>query len=335
MEFSFGVPKLDKATGVPIIPNFAGLCLSGPSPAQKSKPTTKGSSDSEDKLDSTWPEKIVRSLREIQWTDDHRQELMSKINSYKTSCGSPARVLLLGPVGSGKSSFISSVQSVFSGRVLNRAMVGSSTAGFTKKLQTFTIQSKKGEGPTALTMCDVMGLGEGEGTGISFNDILAVINGHAPEGHKFSPNHLLHPNTAGYLEEPSLADRVHCVVFVLDASRLASYCRGLRGTFQQLREHISDLGVHQVTLLTHIDKACAMTAWDVKDVYKSPTVQQMMSKAGEMLGMSISSIMPVKNYSSELKLDSSTDTLLLSAVDLILEYTDLYFQDQASEGPKI
>ena len=59
-----------------------------------------------------------------------------------------------------------------------------------------------------------------------------------------------------------------------------------------------------------------------------------MSKAGEMLGMSKSSIMPVKNYSSELDLDSNTDTLLLSAVDLILEYADLYFQAQASEGPK-
>ena len=57
-----------------------------------------------------------------------------------------------------------------------------------------------------------------------------------------------------------------------------------------------------------------------------------MSKAGEMLGMSTSSIMPVKNYSSEL--DSNTDTLLLTAVDLMLEYANLYFLDQASEGPK-
>ena len=64
----------------------------------------------------------------------HKRELMSKISSYKTSYEAPARVLLLGPVGSGKSSFISSVQSVFSGRVLNRAMVGSSTTGFTKKV---------------------------------------------------------------------------------------------------------------------------------------------------------------------------------------------------------
>lgn len=63
---------------------------------------------------------------------------MEKIESYKPSGGavSEARVLLLGPVGAGKSSFISSVQSVFSGRVINRAMVGSSaSASFTKKVK--------------------------------------------------------------------------------------------------------------------------------------------------------------------------------------------------------
>lgn len=63
---------------------------------------------------------------------------MEKVNSFKPARGavSEARVLLLGPVGAGKSSFISSVQSVFSGRVLNRAMVGSSASvSFTKKVK--------------------------------------------------------------------------------------------------------------------------------------------------------------------------------------------------------
>lgn len=67
-----------------------------------------------------------------------REELIEKVESYTPAGGavSEARVLLLGPVGAGKSSFISSVQSVFSGRVLNRAMVGSSvSASFTKKVK--------------------------------------------------------------------------------------------------------------------------------------------------------------------------------------------------------
>lgn len=59
-----------------------------------------------------------------------------------------------------------------------------------------------------------------------------------------------------------------------------------------------------------------------------------MSKAGALLGMSTSYIFPVKNYSSELDLDVNTDVLLLNAVDHILQYVDLYFQDNAAAESK-
>ena len=57
-----------------------------------------------------------------------------------------------------------------------------------------------------------------------------------------------------------------------------------------------------------------------------------MDKAAALLGMSTSYIVPVKNYSSELDLDVNTDVLLLSAVDHILQYADLYFQDNPSQN---
>lgn len=66
---------------------------------------------------------------------------MESVRSFKpaTESVTEARVLLIGPVGAGKSSFISSVQSVFSGRVINRAMVGSSSStSFTKKVNMMT-----------------------------------------------------------------------------------------------------------------------------------------------------------------------------------------------------
>ena len=74
---------------------------------------------------------------------------MEYISCYKPSCEgvSQARVLLLGPFGAGKSSFISSVQSAFSGRVTNRAMVGNSSASFSKKVgvQVTSLSSGWGE----------------------------------------------------------------------------------------------------------------------------------------------------------------------------------------------
>ncbi|XP_037830278.1 interferon-induced protein 44 isoform X2 [Kryptolebias marmoratus] len=273
-------------------------------------------------LDSQW--------RDIQWTAERKETLMKTVSSYRPSCKevTQARVLLLGPVHSGKSSFISSVQSVFNGRVTNRAMVGSSiSTSFTKKLQSFSIRTQKGEGDTGLVLCDIMGLGDGEMTGLTLHDILSVIKGHVPEGHKFSPDQPVGAGTAGYVKTPSLKDKIHCVAFMVDASKISFHHKGLGSTFRQLREHISDLGVHQVALLTHVEQLCQGTAKDVSQVYKSLSIKETMSKAAALLGMSTSSIVPVKNYSSELDLDVNTDVLLLSAVDHILQYANLFFQD--------
>ncbi|XP_033477447.2 interferon-induced protein 44-like isoform X1 [Epinephelus lanceolatus] len=282
-------------------------------------------------LESPW--------RDVEWTEEQRTSLMKTVSSYRQSCdeGTQARVLLLGPVGSGKSSFVSSVQSVFNGRVTNRAMVGSSSTSFTKKLQSFNIHGQKGEDPTGLVLCDIVGLGGEEMAGLTLHDILSVIKGHVPEGHKFSPDQPVRSETVGYVKRPSLKDKIHCVAFVVDASKILTYSKRFSITFQHLREHISDLGVHQVALLTHIDKICRETAKDVTQVYKSHIIRDTMSKAGDLLGMSTSYIVPVKNYSSELDLDQDTDVLLLSAVDHILQYADLYFQDNTPQdaGPKI
>ncbi|XP_039667083.1 interferon-induced protein 44-like isoform X1 [Perca fluviatilis] len=283
------------------------------------------------KLESQW--------RDMDWTEEQKTSLMKTISSYRPICHevTQARVLLLGPVGSGKSSFVSSVQSVFNGRVTNRAMVGSSLTSFTKKLQSFHIHCQKGEDPTGLVLCDIVGLGGGEMTGLTLYDILSVIKGHVPEGHKFSPDQPVRSETVGYVKKPSLKDKIHCVAFVVDASKILTYPKGLSTTFQQLREHISELGVHQVALLTHVDQICPETAKDVTKVYESRIIRDMMSKVGALLGMSTSYIVPVKNYSSELDLDASTDVLLLSAVDHILQYAELYFQDNTPQhtGPKI
>ncbi|XP_072245317.1 interferon-induced protein 44-like isoform X3 [Leuresthes tenuis] len=273
------------------------------------------------KLESQW--------RDVKWTEEQKKALMKTVSSYRPSCEevTQARVLLLGPVSSGKSSFISSVQSAFNGRVTNRAMVGSFLTSFTKKLQSFNIHAQKGEDKTGLVLCDIMGLGDGEMTGLTLHDILSVIKGHAPEGHKFSPDQPVTSETAGYVKTPSLKEKIHCVAFVVDASKIATYPKGLSTTFKKLREHISDLGVHQVALLTHVDQICPETDKDISQVYQSRNIEDTMRQAAALLGMSPSYIVPVKNYSAELDVHVNTDVLLLSAVDHILQYADLFFKD--------
>ncbi|KAG5276466.1 hypothetical protein AALO_G00132370 [Alosa alosa] len=138
-------------------------------------------------------------------------------------------------------------------------------------------------------------------------------------------------DTPGYVKEPSLAEKVHCVAFVVSGLEISSYSDTMKSTFHQLRELISALDIHQVALLTHVDKVCPKTASDVSQVYKSSPVKYAMVKASALLGMPLSSIVPVKNYSEELELDPHTHTLLLRALDHILQYVDLHLRDQGPE----
>lgn len=49
----------------------------------------------------------------------------------------------------------------------------------------------------------------------------------------------------------------------------------------------------------------------------------------EALGIPLSCILPVKNYSEELDLDQDTDTLLFGAVQHMLNFADNFFENQA------
>lgn len=273
--------------------------------------------------------------RKVEWTEEEKKSLLERLSSYTPSCRDvpQARVLLLGPVGSGKSSFISSVQSVLDGRVTTRAMVGrGGSSSFTKKLQSFPLCSP--DGSSALVLCDMMGFGDGSLKGPTLHHMLSVIKGHAPEGHKFRPEQALSSDTEGYVKRPGLRERMHCVAFVLDASKVhyGLYSERISGTFQTLRNFISDLGVHQVVLLTHIDKICQNTAKDTSEVYRSVCVRDTMYKAAELVGVSPSSVVPVRNYWCELDLELSSDVLLLRALDHILLHTELLLREERDRG---
>ncbi|XP_036406209.1 interferon-induced protein 44-like [Megalops cyprinoides] len=280
--------------------------------------------DAEDLLFSPW--------REVSWTEKKREELRENLTLYKPSFEalSKVRVLLLGPVGAGKSSFINSIRSVLYRRVSLLPIIGSVSEGFTKKLKCYDIRAEKGGQPTALTLCDAMGFGDSEGTGMTLHDTLAVIKGHVPEGHKFQSEASINFNTPGYRQSPAMEDTVHCAVFVLDACKVLSYSENLEKKLKKLHRMISDLGIPHVVLLTHVDQVCHAVQEDVQYVYTSRIVQERMQKAAELVGLPLSFVYPIKNYASEVSVNCNTDILLLSAVNQILQAIDDASEDYPS-----
>uniref|UniRef100_A0A3Q3LIB6 TLDc domain-containing protein n=1 Tax=Mastacembelus armatus TaxID=205130 RepID=A0A3Q3LIB6_9TELE len=127
--------------------------------------------------------KFAKPWRPITWEFEKRTKMMNSIKSHTpTGCFvSQARVLLIGPVGAGKSSFFNSINSVFRGHVTNQAITGCSTTSLTTQFRTYSVKSGREGKPLPIILCDTMGLEENTGAGLDVDDIISTLKGHIPD----------------------------------------------------------------------------------------------------------------------------------------------------------
>ncbi|XP_078501077.1 interferon-induced protein 44-like [Lissotriton helveticus] len=198
-------------------------------------------------------------------------------------------------------------------------------------VETYAIKDAKSGKSLSLILCDSMGLEEKSGTGLDVEDIPKILDGHVPDRYQFNPTASIQPSASRYLSSPSLEDKIHCVVFVLDACKVGILSEKMEEKLRQLRIKIKQQDVPHLVLLTKVDELCPTVAEDIENVYTSRAVEKQIHTAAVCLGITVSCVLPVKNYSYELELDDETDILTLHAVQQILRMADLYFDDMPVE----
>lgn len=272
---------------------------------------------------------LEKPWRTIVWESGKRKELMDNIRSYKpmVSSVSQVQVLLIGAVGAGKSSFFNSINSVFRGHVTSQAIAGSSTTSLTTQFRTYSVKSGREGKPLPIILCDTMGLEESTGAGLDIDDISCILKGHLPDRYQFNPSAPLQSEASSYRKCPRLKDKIHCVAYVMDACKISIMPTKLQEKLDAIRRKVNLMGIPQLVLLTKVDEACPLVMKDVRNVYQSGYIKEMMQEASAQLGVPLSCIVPVKNYSEELELDLNTDILLLSAIIQMLRFADNYFDD--------
>ncbi|XP_048020320.1 interferon-induced protein 44-like [Megalobrama amblycephala] len=272
---------------------------------------------------------LEKPWRNVQWNSETKEALLSTISGWKPSVSSvkQARILLVGPVGAGKSSFFNSVNSVFKGYVSIQANTGTAGTSLTTRFRTYYIKPGSDVSHVPFTMCDSMGLEEGLNSGLDVEDFANILKGHIQDKYQFNPSMPIQPDSPHFRKSPGLKDKIHCVVYVIDTSKVKLLSDKMFEKFAVFRKKTNQLGVPQLVLLTQVDEACPLVAEDLKNVYQSHYINRMVQEVSTRLGVSLSAVIPVKNYYQELEIDPQTDILLLNAVVQILRAAEGYFDD--------
>uniref|UniRef100_A0A670IU22 TLDc domain-containing protein n=1 Tax=Podarcis muralis TaxID=64176 RepID=A0A670IU22_PODMU len=278
---------------------------------------------------------LEKPWREMTWTAEKREALMKEIRTYKPclSAVPQCRVLLVGPVGAGKSSFFNSVNSTFRGYVSSQAAAGSDSTSLTKQYRTYHLKSGSGRTPLPIIFCDTMGLEVQPNAGLDIEDVRSILEGHIPDRYSFNPSCVMSPNMPNYIKSPSPKDRIHCVAFIIDGSKVEILPEKLEEKLKDIRRKANSFGVPQLVILTKVDQICPIVEEDISYVYKSMAVQKQMRLMEAKLGIPLSHIVPVKNYSSELELRNDVDILILMAVRQMLRLAEDYLDDCDDEPP--
>ncbi|XP_073699742.1 interferon-induced protein 44-like [Garra rufa] len=271
----------------------------------------------------------VKPWRNVLWTAKQRAALMEMIKKYKPLMTSVSRVriLMIGPVGAGKSSFFNSINSIFMGRMTSKAMSGSAGTSLTTQFRTYPVKDGREGKPLPFVLCDTMGLEEQSGAGLDIEDISSILQGHVPDRYKFNPITPFQPDEQKTSKPASLQEKIHCVVYMIDATKISLMSDKLQEKLTTIRKKVNSVGIPQMVLMTKVDEACSEVEKNLQNIYASSYIKSKVQEVSSWLGVPVSCVLPVKNYSQELELELNCDILLLTAIQQMLNFAEDYLDD--------
>ncbi|KAK2906924.1 hypothetical protein Q8A67_005909 [Cirrhinus molitorella] len=272
---------------------------------------------------------INKQWRNVLWTANRRAQLMALIRNHKPLMTSVSRVriLMIGPVGAGKSSFFNSINSIFMGRITSKAMSGSAGTSLTTQFRTYPIVDHHERRPLPFVLCDTMGLEEQSGAGLDIEDISSILQGHVPDRYTFNPMAPFPHKEQRVYRPASLQEKIHCVVYVIDSTNISLMSSKLEEKLASIRRRVNALSIPQIVLMTKVDEACPLVEKDLQNIYLSSYIKSKVQEVSSRLGVPVSCVLPVKNYSQELELELNCDVLLLTALQQMLNFADDYLDD--------
>ncbi|XP_078339733.1 interferon-induced protein 44-like isoform X2 [Crassostrea virginica] len=273
-------------------------------------------------IDKPWRE-------QTEWTEEKMKEIKENLLAYKPvseAFVSAANILLLGQIGAGKSSFFNSVNSIFGGKITSKACSGSFEHSVTTMYRLYKIKDHSSGKFLNFRLCDSRGFEED--FSLDSQEISFILDGNIPDRYQFNPMVPFTPDTPGYIKNPDLESKIHCVAFVIDGSTADVIPEKILKQIKDLQIRMNQRGLPLIVLLTKLDKICPDVNDDVTNTFTSSAVCDAVEKVADIMGLPRAHVLPVKNYESETKLKTGVNILLMEAVERCLDFADDFMDDQ-------
>ncbi|KAJ8313261.1 hypothetical protein KUTeg_009178 [Tegillarca granosa] len=293
--------------------------------------------------DKPAPDMLPEPWRPLnEWNEELLQKMKKEIEDYSPlqeiglndDVMPHVNILLLGPIGAGKSSFFNTIDSIFRGRMAMKARAGSLQNSLTKRFRIFPVLSTRSRRCLRFRICDCRGLEDDQG--IDPRDIEAILDGHVPDGYLFNPSNPISKDTCPkYVKDPGLECRIHCVVFVVDSNNVSTdavdtgmdiMTEKVKEKVTKLQEIMNQKEIPQLILMNKIDGFCQASGKNLRDIFYSPKVKSGVKKVAETLGLPEYTVLPMKNINSEQGpgIDTNIGILALYNLRQILHAADDY-----------
>ncbi|XP_072562536.1 interferon-induced protein 44-like [Paramormyrops kingsleyae] len=197
----------------------------------------------------------------------------------------------------------------------------------TTMYRAYEVKAGRDGPPHAFLLCDTMGVEHIEYGGVNIEDIDSILKGHIHDKYTFNPISPWKSADSQAKCQLPLADRIHCMVIVMDTNKLKIVPEGTWVKLRNIQRKADSYEVPLLVLLTQVDKACPHVEKDLKNMYRSCYIKDLIFNVSDRLGIPVSQVLPVKNYSHEIELDDNCDILLLTAMQQMIYFADNYFDN--------
>jgi len=175
-----------------------------------------------------------------------------------------------------------------------------------------------------------------EGTrALSIPDFCKIMDGHVPDGQELGYTKNLVPGGRGYIENPTDGDKIHCVVFVINAESFKVMDDNVERKLKELKGEADKRGLFPIVVLTKIDKIVKELKDNPSKTFYSTAIKEMVDDISATFGIVENRIMPVKNYEHELEAVTDVNILTMRACLTIHRSCQDYLNDKMAKDTRL